>query len=73
LPQSIAFCSSVSPGRETCDRAASFLRAAIFAASWPSGSCSAAESSLCASASPLSEPATATHNVFEPPAGTVTS
>ena len=68
----MAFCSSRSPGSETCDHFDSLSREATLAASAPAGSWSAPASSLCAAARPLSEPATATHRVFVAPAGTVT-
>ena len=73
MPQSIACCSSGSPGSETCDHCARCSRAASFALSSPSGSCSAASSSERASPTPWSEPAAATHSVRLAPAGTVTA
>src|SRR5690348_13661161 len=72
LPQSTAFCSSWSPGRETCERLASAWREAILAASSPAGWASSLDSSLCDCERPWSEPAAPTHRVLEPLAGTVT-
>ena len=74
LPQSTAFCTSGSPGSESCVFWASCSREAILAANAADGFCSSLVNSCCAGprsllAPPWSEPATPSHTVFEPSAG----
>ena len=75
LPQSTAFCTSGSPGSDSCGLLRELLaggdlrgelRRPGLAAAWPAP---AAPGRPC---TPWSEPATASHTVFEPPAGSDT-